>query len=67
MMVECEAGVEERSMTGSLKASTQVKPGAETAAAANTGSSYFNKQEAILAVRCVPLTFQNVQSLKDSN
>ncbi|EIE21783.1 P-loop containing nucleoside triphosphate hydrolase protein, partial [Coccomyxa subellipsoidea C-169] len=54
MMVECETGLEERSMTGSIgvtKAKSPAKPGAESAAAANTGSSYFNKQEAILAVR----------------
>lgn len=54
MMVECETGLEERSMTGSIgvtKAKSPAQPGAESAAAANTGSSYFNKQEAILAVR----------------
>lgn len=52
MMVECENGIEERSATGSLVTTRGKAAAANDTAAANAGSSYFNKQEAILAVRC---------------
>lgn len=52
MMVECENGTEERSATGSLVSARGKAAAVKDAAAANSGSSYFNKEEAILAVRC---------------
>lgn len=53
MMVECESGLEERSAAGSL-AKARSPPPAAADAAQPGGSSYFNKQEAVLAVRCAP-------------
>ena len=49
MMVECEHGMEERSLGGqvNLARSPAQSPGAAQ------GSSYFNRQEAILAIRQV--------------
>ena len=46
MMVECEEGGEERASGSSLVRGA--KPGSDL----TTGSSYFNRLEAILAVRC---------------
>ena len=50
MMVECEDGMEERSLGGqiNLARTPAQNPGAAQ------GSSYFNRQEAILAIRHVP-------------
>lgn len=47
MMVECEHGMEERSLGGqiNLARSPAQSPGAAQ------GSSYFNRQEAVLAIR----------------
>jgi hypothetical protein len=49
MMVECEAGLEERATGSSLvrSSSARAKPGADT----TMGSSYYNRLEAVLAVR----------------
>ena len=51
MMVECEHGMEERSLGGqvNLARSATQSPGAAQ------GSSYFNREEAVLAVRHVSL------------
>ena len=51
MMVECERGGEERCSGGDVR----VRPGApanSTAVTAMSGSSYINRLEAVLAVRC---------------
>ena len=52
MMVECEHGMEERSLGGQVNLA---RSPAQSANAAQ-GSSYFNRQEAILAIRHVPLS-----------
>ncbi len=49
MMVECEHGMEERSLGGQVNLA---RSPAQTPGAAQ-GSSYFNRQEAILAIRHV--------------
>ena len=51
MMVECEHGIEERSLGGQIMLSR----GPTHSPAAAQGSSYFNRQEAILAIRHVTL------------
>ena len=51
MMVECEHGIEERSLGGQI---TLSRVPTQNPAAAQ-GSSYFNRQEAILAIRHVTL------------
>lgn len=47
MMVECEHGMEERSLGGQIN----LARGPAQSPAAAQGSSYFNRQEAILAIR----------------
>ena len=47
MMVECEHGMEERSLGGQVNLA---RSPAQTPGAAQ-GSSYFNREEAILAIR----------------
>lgn len=49
MMVECEHGIEEKSLGGQITLSK--RPTQNPAAA--QGSSFFNRQEAILAIRRV--------------
>ena len=51
MMVECEHGIEEKSLGGQITLSK--KPTQNPAA--SQGSSFFNRQEAILAIRHVTL------------
>ena len=51
MMVECEHGIEEKSLGGQITLSK--RPTQNPAAA--QGSSFFNRQEAILAIRHVTL------------
>ena len=51
MMVECEHGIEEKSLGGQITLSK--RPTQNPAAA--QGSSFFNRQEAILAIRHVSL------------
>ena len=61
MMVECENGMEERSLGGSInlaRTPTQTPDAAQ-------GSSYFNRQEAILAVRHVPLSDELTAAMSD--
>lgn len=48
MMVECEHGIEERSLGGQITLSRSPRQGQD---AAKQGSSYFNRQEAVLAIR----------------
>lgn len=61
MMVECEHGMEERSLGGSINLA---RTPAQTSDAAQ-GSSYFNRQEAILAVRHVPLSDELTAAMID--
>jgi len=61
MMVECEHGMEERSLGGSINLA---RTPAQTSDAAQ-GSSYFNRQEAILAVRHVPLSDEVTAAMID--
>ncbi len=54
MMVECEQGVEEKSSGGSVKLATVKKPQADSEAAEAAimaGTSFYNRTEAVLAVR----------------
>ena len=55
MMVECERGGEERCSGGDVR---NARPGGgpanSAAVTAMSGSSYINRLEAVLAVRCVP-------------
>jgi len=63
MLVECESGVEERSATGSLakaRSSSAPAAAADAAAVQPGGSSYFNKREALLAVRYAPSSSASV-------
>ena len=59
MMVECEHGMEERSLGGQVNLA---RSPAQTPGAAQ-GSSYFNREEAILAIRHASLW--SSQPLKD--
>ena len=61
MMVECEHGMEERSLGGNISVA---RTPAQAPAVAQ-GSSYFNRQEAILAVRHVPLSDELTAAMID--